>query len=86
MGTDGSINDPFRSLVRLSPGKGGLGIPCIKNSVSDQYKASRIITKRHVETIVAKEIIKLEADMDGNSNTNLINEVARLKTTKGNNK
>ena len=39
MGTNGSINEPFRSLVGLSPDEGGLGIPCIKDSASDQYKA-----------------------------------------------
>ena len=44
--------------MELSPGEGGLGIPCIKDSSSDQYKASRIITKPHVETIVAQEMIK----------------------------
>ena len=31
MGIDGSINEPFRSLVGFSPGEGGLGIPCIKD-------------------------------------------------------
>ena len=82
MGTDGLINEPFRSLVGLSPGEGGLGIHCINDSTSVQYKASRIITKPLVETIVAQEIIKRETDMDGNSITDLRNEVARSKTTK----
>ena len=77
MGTDGSINETFRMLVGLSPSEGGLRIPRIKDSASDQYKAARIITKPHVETIVAQEMIKIETDMDGNSITDLRNEVAR---------
>ena len=82
MGSNGSINEPFRSLVGLAPSEGGLGIPCIKDSAIDQYKASRTITKPHVETIVAQEMIKRETDIDGNSSIDLKNEVARAKTTR----
>ena len=82
MGTDGSINEPFRSLVGLYPGEGGLGIHRIKDSASDQNKASRIITQSHDDTIVSQEMIKIETEMDGNYITYIRNEVARLKTTR----
>ena len=64
------LPDELSELVTLTPAQGGLGIPDLTTEAPQQYSASKIFTRQHVESIKSQSEIM-------NTNEHLVEELKR---------
>ena len=71
------LPDELSELVTLTPAQGGMGIPNLRVEASQQYTASKSITKQHVEAVRTQSAFMATS---GQSVENLKRNQQSLKT------
>ena len=77
------LPDELSELVTLTPAQGGMGIPNLRVEASQQYAASKSITKQHVESIRTQSAFMATSEQSVENHTrnqqSLNTETTRLR-------